>query len=131
MATIMSKFIRVLTCVKGILKTYPALSAAVVNVGVALLSYFGLHVTGDELIYIVGLVTALLGLVVHSNVTPLARIEKVVEVTGEYLREREHQHPTGPQPALPPGATSLERVATPESVCDEETPLKTTQVIPK
>lgn len=66
-----------------ILKCYPALSAALVNVGVVLLSYFGFHVSGDQLIYIAGLAAALLGVVVHSNVTPVAKLNSILQIVAD------------------------------------------------
>jgi len=71
----MNKMVAVFTGIREILVTYPALSAALVNVAVVVLSYFGLHITGPNLIYIAGVVTTLFGVIVHSNVTPIAKLK--------------------------------------------------------
>ena len=67
----MTKLATALAFIPHVLSAYPALSAALVNIAVVIAAYCGLHITGQELIYMVGVVTALSGAVVHSNVTPL------------------------------------------------------------
>jgi hypothetical protein len=58
---------------RALFREYPALSAAAVNIAVVVLAYFGLAITGPELIFVVGAVTALCGVLVHRNVTPAAK----------------------------------------------------------
>jgi len=70
----MNKLTAAFAAVSKILATYPALSAALVNIGVIAAAYFGLPLTGAELVYLVGVVTTLLGVVVHSNVVPLVKL---------------------------------------------------------
>lgn len=62
-----------LASVKQLPATYPALSAALVNIAVIVAAYFGLPLTGAELVYLVGVVTTLFGVIVHSNVVPLIK----------------------------------------------------------
>lgn len=59
----------------GLLKMYPAMSAALLNVGVMLAGYLGLHITPDQLVYYIGVSMVLFGAIVHSNVKPLAKID--------------------------------------------------------
>lgn len=56
-----------------LLKTYPALAAAVVNAGVIAAGWFGLHVSPADLVYYAGVTSVLLGLIVHMGVVPLTR----------------------------------------------------------
>ena len=69
----MSTFSNALLKISELLKTYPAISAALVNIAVIACAYFGLHVTGDQIVFVAGVVTALLGVLVHSHVTPTAK----------------------------------------------------------
>src|ERR1700755_711168 len=81
-----------------IVRTNPAMTAAFVNIGVVLLSYFGLHVTGDQLIWIITLAAGLLGVVVRSNVTPVSKLKNalaLLAVHGIYPEGK----PRGPVPA--------------------------------
>ena len=64
---------KALVAIKNLLKTYPALSAALVNFGVFAAGYFGLHITADQLVAAVGVLDVLFGLIVHSNVIPVAK----------------------------------------------------------
>jgi hypothetical protein len=68
-----SKLASALSAVQALLKAYPALSAALVNIAVVACAYFGLHVTGDQIVYLAGIVAALLGVLVHSHVTPVSK----------------------------------------------------------
>jgi hypothetical protein len=61
-----------------VLRTYPAISAALASVANVALCYFGLKITGEQLVGVVSVVTFVLGMVTHSNVTPLARLAKRV-----------------------------------------------------
>jgi len=70
----MIKLMKFLTAFKELLKTYPALSAALVNFGVFVAGYFGLHITASQLVMYVGVADVLFGLVVHSNVVPLNKV---------------------------------------------------------
>ena len=83
----MSKVAAFFAGIGKVLSVYPAASASLLNFGVVLAAFFGLHVTGDQLMYVVGVVTVLFGSVVHSNVTPLARpsVEpvEIVEIVNE------------------------------------------------
>lgn len=65
---------KVLAAVHQLFATYPALSAALVNIAVIVAAYLGLPLTGAELVYLVGVVTTLFGVIVHSNVVPLAKV---------------------------------------------------------
>jgi len=75
---IVNKLVAAFATVSKILATYPAISAALVNVGVIVAAYFGLPLTGAEIVYLVSVVTTLLGVVVHSNVVPLVRLPGAV-----------------------------------------------------
>ncbi len=59
----------------NILAKEPALSAALLNAAVGALAYFGLHVSPDQLVIIFGVVSALFGIIVRANVSPLAKVE--------------------------------------------------------
>lgn len=61
---------------KNLLTTYPALSAAIVNFGVFVAGYYGLKITANQLVMYSGVADVLFGLVVHSNVVPLAKLAK-------------------------------------------------------
>lgn len=74
----MSKLMAVLTAFKTILKTYPAMSAALINFGVFAAGYFGLHITAEQLVAAVGVLDVLFGVIVHSNVVPLPKHEAEV-----------------------------------------------------
>ena len=69
-----------LAAIKNLLKTYPALSAALVNVGVVAAGYFGLHVTPVQLVSFAGVLDVLFGMIVHSNVIPVAKTENTFTV---------------------------------------------------
>ena len=71
----MNTFKRIGPAVVTMLATYPALTAALVNVGVAVAANFGFHVTPDQLVSYVAMASVFLGLIVHSNVTPLAKLQ--------------------------------------------------------
>ncbi|HEY5959975.1 MAG TPA: hypothetical protein VIV60_25655 [Polyangiaceae bacterium] len=71
-----------LTFVK-LLAREPALSASLLNVGVACLAYFGWHLSPEQLLAVVGVVTTLFGVIVRSNVKPLAKVEQSVEVIAQ------------------------------------------------
>ena len=68
-----AKLVAVLAAVQTFLKTYPAISAALINIAVVACAYFGLNVTGDQIVFVAGIVAALLGVLVHSHVTPVAK----------------------------------------------------------
>jgi hypothetical protein len=69
MGTLVSLF----STVSTILATYPAISTTLVSLGVVVAAFFGLNITGDQLIYVVGVVMTLAGLLIHSNVMPMIR----------------------------------------------------------
>jgi hypothetical protein len=66
-----------------VLKAYPALSAALVNLGVFVLGYLGMHITASQLVVYVGVANVLLGLVVHSNVMPLVKVSNALQELDE------------------------------------------------
>jgi membrane protein YdbS with pleckstrin-like domain len=72
----MNRLAQIGPAVVNILRTYPALSAALLNIAVVCAGYFGLHVTGDQLIYVGGVVTVLFGTLVHMGVIPIAKLAK-------------------------------------------------------
>lgn len=55
---------------------YPAIVAALANIAVIMAANFGLHLTPGQLVAFVSVAAGLLGIIVHSNVSPLARVEK-------------------------------------------------------
>jgi len=57
------------------LKTNPALVAALVNVGVAMAAHFGFHVTADQLVAYTSMAAVFLGLIVRGNVVPLNKLD--------------------------------------------------------
>jgi hypothetical protein len=61
-----------------LLKTYPAISAALASVANIAFCHYGLKITGEQLVGDISVVTFILGLVTHSNVTPLAKLAKQV-----------------------------------------------------
>jgi hypothetical protein len=65
---------RILDIVTGLLRNYPALSAALVNILVLLAAKYGLNVSAAELAVIGSGVAAILGLGVHQSVTPVVRV---------------------------------------------------------
>jgi hypothetical protein len=65
-----------LTALVNVLRTYPAISAALVNFGVIAAAHFGIHATGAQLVADVGALDVLFGIIVHSNVVPLAKVAK-------------------------------------------------------
>lgn len=75
----MSNAVRLLSSVKYLLKTYPALSAALVNFGVFAAGYFGLHITAGQLVAAVGVLDVLFGMIVHSNVMPVSKVTAITE----------------------------------------------------
>jgi uncharacterized membrane protein len=75
----MANLTRVYQAVKDVLRKYPALSAALLNIAVAVIGYFGLKLTSDQLVYLVSVATALFGVLVHMNVTPVAKSTKDVK----------------------------------------------------
>jgi len=79
----MTKLASALSAIQTFLKTYPAISAALVNIAVVACAYFGLHVTGEQIVYIAGIVAALLGVLVHSHVTPTAKTRPPSIVTSK------------------------------------------------
>lgn len=80
------KAIRVLAYVGELLKTYPAMSAALLNVCVAIAAYFGFHLTAEQITGFFAFASIVMGMLVHSNVVPLTRVEPTpvqpVAVTG-------------------------------------------------
>lgn len=81
-----------------LLKTYPALSAALVNFGIFAAGYVGLKITAEQLVIFVGALDILFGALVHSNVVPLAKLDppKVAII----------HVPTEPAPPIPIGPVS-------------------------
>lgn len=71
----MNKLATSLALIPHLLSTYPALSSALLNIGVSVAAYYGLNISGPDLLYMMGVVTTLFGAVVHSNVTPLAKLK--------------------------------------------------------
>lgn len=76
----MNKLTGLVVGIKDLLKTYPALSAALVNFGVFVAGYFGLHITAEQLLMYVGVADVLFGLIVHSNVIPVAKTDNTFTV---------------------------------------------------
>lgn len=76
----MTKLVSALASIQKLLKDYPALSAALVNVGVVLAAYFGLHITADQLVGFVAVANVLFGIIVHSNVTPVNKLNSVLQI---------------------------------------------------
>jgi hypothetical protein len=76
----MNKFVELAKRLGLALKTYPAMSAALANVGVMLAGYLGLHITPAQLVYYIGVSMVLFGIIVHSNVKPLIKAEEAVTV---------------------------------------------------
>lgn len=78
------KSLKLFVAVVNLLKTYPAISAGLVNIGVALGAHFGLKVSASQLVEIVSFTAALSAVVVHASVVPLKKIQSpklnVVEV---------------------------------------------------
>lgn len=72
MNKVLNVIVRAYAAVCEVLKREPAASAAVVNAAVVIAAYFGLHVTGNQLIYVVGIVAAFVGAYVRGRVTPVA-----------------------------------------------------------
>jgi hypothetical protein len=68
---------KLFSAITQVLRMYPAISAAVLNAGVAVAAYAGFHITGEQLIYVISAASVLFGLLVHSNVTPVAKIKSV------------------------------------------------------
>lgn len=66
-----------MSAVMNYLKTYPALAAALANLGVFAAGYLGLHITAGQLVMYVGVANVLLGALVHSNVTPIVKLKPV------------------------------------------------------
>jgi hypothetical protein len=64
-----------------VLRRYPAMSAALVNFGVFVAGYFGLHITAAQLVGFVGVLDVLFGIIVHSNVVPLVTHQEIVDTT--------------------------------------------------
>lgn len=120
----MNKVANVYLTVYRVLRTYPAMSAAVLNVIVALAAYFGLHMTADQLAGFFAVTSIILGMVVHSNVVPLPKVKPVVPASaltaeqynrGGYLPPATGT-PTGPIPTrggYPAGSTTVNELSTP------------------
>lgn len=72
----MNKFATALAAFMKYLKTYPALAAALANLGVFAAGYLGLHITAGQLTMYVGVANVLLGALVHSNVTPIVKLQQ-------------------------------------------------------
>lgn len=68
-----SKLAAAFEAIKTFLSHEPAILAAVLNICVAVAAYFGLHITGNQLIYVVGVATALFGALVRAGVIPLSK----------------------------------------------------------
>jgi len=85
----MKTLVSIFSVVSTILATYPAISTALVSLGVVIAAFFGMNITGDQLIYVVGVVTTLAGLLVHSNVMPMirARVTGATSATADKTAE--------------------------------------------
>lgn len=70
----MTRLAAIGTAAMRVLKTYPALSAALINFAVFAAGYFGLHITAEGLVAVVGALDMIAGAIVHSQVTPVAKI---------------------------------------------------------
>lgn len=79
---------KLLSAISQVLRMYPALSAAAVNIAVTAAAYAGLHITGEQLIYVMGAVTALFGMLVHSNVTPVAKLAGPLSLTPSVFKPK-------------------------------------------
>lgn len=112
----MSKVVDYAVKGKAFLAKYPALSAALVSFGVFVAGYFGLNISGDTLVAVVGVLDAVFGMAVHAKVVPLAKVEPVVPVVVKSAADpnppiaapdkpAEPVIPAGPQPEPPLPAT--------------------------
>ena len=102
----MSKGMAVIVAVKNLLKTYPAISAALINFGVFAAGYFGLHITADQLVAAVGVLDVLFGVIVHSNVIPVAKTENTFTVVNPSILSASRGG--GPVPTVPNATVPME-----------------------
>ncbi len=79
MKKVLDVLVRLYATVRALLKQYPAASAALLNIAVAVCAFFGLAITGPQLVIVIGAVTAVLGALVHQNVTPVAKLNPPVK----------------------------------------------------
>lgn len=93
-----------ITAVATLVKNNPVLSAALVNFAVFVGGYFGLHVTGVELIYYVGVITTVLGVLSRALVVPTAKLPAGVVVPPDVS--------SAPATVLPSAAQGLMPVVT-------------------
>ena len=63
----------------NLLKTYPAISAGLVNIAVALLAHYSFHVSATQIVELVSFTSALAAVVVHNSVTPNVRVATTTE----------------------------------------------------
>ena len=115
----------VVNSLKTLLKTYPAISAALVNFGVFAAGYFGLHVTPAQLVAFAGILDALFGVIVHSNVTPVSKIPASPPIVVV------HDGPVGGLPVsdyhlggVPPSVVSVHEVPPVQTVPEAIVPLE-------
>ena len=72
----MSKFFGVVTGLYGILVKYPAIAGGLATILVAMASTFGLHWTTEQVVSVVSFTAAVVGLLIHLNVIPVAKAKK-------------------------------------------------------
>lgn len=84
-----------------LLRTYPAMSGALLNAAVAILAYFGFHVTADQLTAYVTVTSVILGMLVHSNVMPMNKVVAINEANKAETSNVVVTH-NGPTGILPP-----------------------------
>jgi hypothetical protein len=73
----MNKFVTAWKALASFLASEPALTLALVNFGVVLAGHFGFHVTGDQLLYYIGIINVLVGVLTRALVTPNAHLTTV------------------------------------------------------
>ena len=72
----MSKLFSVVSGIYGVLVKYPAISAGLANIAVAVGAKFGLHLTADQLVAAVSFTAAITAVLVHAGVIPMAKAKK-------------------------------------------------------
>lgn len=119
----MTNVVALLARVKAFIKKYPALGAALVNFGVFAAGYFGLNINGDVLVTVVGVLDALFGVAVHTQVTPVAKLAPVPPAPKTLLSPVELETPAEPaEPVSEPAEEPKVADPAPAAPAPEATP---------
>lgn len=70
-------FINATKSAVNVVRSYPAATAGILNIGVALAARFGFHTTNTQLAYTVTVSSVVLAAFVHSLVTPTNKAGKL------------------------------------------------------